>query len=110
MLVLTGQPHTNVLIVLMQGLHIVADTYDGFSGLTSGLVEDLADLYEKKNVAVFSVSPPSFQDDVSTHACMLKEAFHQLDMHLFFGIVCTVKGAFLSRNVHQNRIAYLQTL
>jgi len=52
-------------IVLFQGFHFLANTYDGFGGLTAALMEDVADDFSGKGLLTFSLTPPVFSDYVT---------------------------------------------
>ena len=46
-------------------MQMLVDLYDGFGGLTSSLLEDIADDYCGKSVFIYSVTPTSFASNVS---------------------------------------------
>ncbi len=47
-----------------QGLHILADTSDGFGGLAGSVLEELNDS-SMKGLLTFGLSPPTFPQTVS---------------------------------------------
>lgn len=47
----------------MQGFHIIADSYDGFAGLTSSTLQYLHDEFSSKRLATFPVIPAMFHKD-----------------------------------------------
>jgi len=49
---------------MCQGFHFLADTYDGFGGLTAALMEDVADDFSGKGLLTFSVTPAIFANYV----------------------------------------------
>ena len=52
-------------ILCLQGMHLLVDSYNGFGGVASSIVQDLYDDYSGKSIAIFPVSPPSFPNSVS---------------------------------------------
>ena len=44
---------------------MLLDTYDGFGGFSSGLLEEIVDDFSGKGVLAFSLTPPIFPDYVS---------------------------------------------
>lgn len=50
----------------LQGMHLLVDTYDGFAGLGTALIQQVQDDYATKGFTVFGVSPPSFLKDSAT--------------------------------------------
>ncbi len=49
----------------MQGVHLLVDSYNGFAGLGSGILEQLHDDYGNKGIQTFGLSPSSFESSVS---------------------------------------------
>lgn len=49
---------------ILQGFHILLDTYDGFGGLGTGLLEYLKDEFNSKSLLTFGLTPADVQDNV----------------------------------------------
>ena len=49
---------------ILQGFHILLDTYDGFGGLGTGLLEYLKDEFNSKSLMTFGLTPADVQDNV----------------------------------------------
>lgn len=51
----------------LQGFHILLDTYDGFGGLGTGLLEYLKDEFGSKSLLTFGLTPADVQDNMPHH-------------------------------------------
>ena len=48
--------------VFRQGFQLLVDTYDGFGGLASAVLDDIADDYSNKAVVCFATTPAVFPE------------------------------------------------
>ena len=72
---------------MLQGFHVLADTYDGFGGFAASLLDDVADDYANKSVFTFSLTPTSFANNVRAFF-----TFHNLGLKLiFFRVLCVME-------------------
>ena len=44
-------------VLLLQGIHMLADTGDGFGGLAASVLEQLQDDYSNKTLMIFALEP-----------------------------------------------------
>ncbi len=73
----------------LQGVHALVDAFDGFGGVASRVVQDLADECGGKAMVALPVSPPCFQTSVSVCVCDRqtqtdKQTDKQTDLRLLF--------------------------
>ena len=53
------------MLITIQGLQLLVDTYDGFGGLAASLLDELADDFGNKGIFTMAVAPPHYPNSVS---------------------------------------------
>ncbi|CAH1796416.1 unnamed protein product [Owenia fusiformis] len=82
----------------LQGFHVLTDTFDGFGGLSTSLLEHLEDEYSSKGIFTFGLSP-AHHGDTTTY----QDSLRVINSVLTYNKAATHSSAFLPLSTCQEQ-------